>query len=165
MPSKYHYIHMLSPVGRLKLIASVHALVAILWEDDDPKRVRIQAQAAMDEHPVLKEAEQQLRQYFAGERTSFSVPLAFEGTAFQQEVWQALLTIPYGETRSYLQIAEQIGNPKAVRAVGAANGKNPISIIAPCHRVIGAGGQLIGFAGGLDHKAYLLRLESKDSLF
>jgi len=87
------------------------------------------------------------------------LPLDFEGTDFQQKVWQALLSIPFGETRSYKQIAEQIGNPKAVRAVGAANGKNPISIIAPCHRVIGASGKLVGFAGGLENKDILLKIE------
>ncbi|MBV6619192.1 methylated-DNA--[protein]-cysteine S-methyltransferase, partial [Acinetobacter baumannii] len=91
----------------------------------------------------------------------FTLPLDFEGTAFQKQVWTALLTIPYGETRSYKDIAVQIGNEKAVRAVGAANGKNPISIIAPCHRVIGVGGALVGFAGGLDKKDILLRLEQK----
>ena len=90
--------------------------------------------------------------------------LDFVGTDFQKKVWKALTTIPFGETRSYGQIAQQIGNPKAVRAVGAANGKNPISIIAPCHRVIGANGQLTGFAGGLEVKALLLGLESKDDL-
>lgn len=85
----------------------------------------------------------------------------FQGTAFQQQVWQALLTIPFGETRSYKEIAVQLGNEKAVRAVGAANGKNPISIIAPCHRVIGSSGALVGFAGGLDKKQILLNLEKK----
>ncbi len=95
---------------------------------------------------MLKTA-QQLNEYFAGKRQQFDLPLDFEGTAFQQQVWQALLTIPFGETRSYKQIAEQIGNVKAVRAVGAANGKNPISIIAPCHRVVGANGKLGGFCG------------------
>ena len=102
---------------------------------------------------------QQLEQYFAGQRQQFNLPLDFQGTDFQQQVWRALLTIPYGETRSYKDIALQIGNEKAVRAVGAANGKNPISIIAPCHRVIGSGGALVGFAGGLDKKQILLSLE------
>ena len=92
---------------------------------------------------------------------SFSMPLDFVGTDFQKSVWQALLTIPYGETRSYGEIAKYIGNERAMRAVGAASGKNPISIIAPCHRVIGASGQLTGFAGGLDKKALLLNLEMK----
>jgi len=113
-----------------------------------------------DQHPILCEAECQLREYFAGERQQFDMPYDTVGTEFQKKVWQALLTIPFGETRSYQQIAEQIGNPKAVRAVGAANGKNPLSIMAPCHRVIGSNGKLTGFAGGLTVKAFLLELES-----
>jgi len=111
------------------------------------------------QHPTLLETQQQLTEYFAGTRKRFDLPLDFEGTDFQKAVWQALLTIPFGETRSYRDIAEQIGNVKAVRAVGAANGRNPISIIAPCHRVIGASGDLTGFAGGLKTKELLLRLE------
>jgi len=102
-----------------------------------------------------------LNDYFAGKRKFFSVELDFKGTSFQKKVWAALLTIPFGETRSYGQIAKQIKNPKAVRAVGAANGKNPVSIIAPCHRVIGSTGELRGFAGGLDAKARLLALEGQ----
>jgi methylated-DNA-[protein]-cysteine S-methyltransferase len=111
--------------------------------------------------PILIETERQLEQYFAGERSVFDLELDFVGTPFQAEVWQTLLTIPYGQTRSYGQIAAQIGKPKAVRAVGAANGKNPISIIAPCHRVVGASGDLTGFAGGLAAKQQLLALESR----
>lgn len=111
------------------------------------------------QHPILLETQKQLNEYFAGQRQKFDVPLYFEGTEFQQKVWQALLTIPFGETRSYKQIAEQISNVKAVRAVGAANGKNPISIIAPCHRVVGANGKLVGFAGGLANKDILLKIE------
>ncbi len=148
-----------SPVGRLQLVASDEALVAILWENDDPDRVKLGPLIEDDTHPVLAEAARQLGEYFAGTRVRFSIPLDFAGTAFQREVWQALLTIPFGETRSYGEIARQIGRPDAVRAVGAANGRNPISIIAPCHRVIGTDGKLTGFAGGLDAKAYLLRLE------
>jgi methylated-DNA-[protein]-cysteine S-methyltransferase len=102
-----------------------------------------------------------LRAYFAGERVSFSVPLDASGTEFQKKAWAALLTIPYGETRSYGQLATQIGNPKASRAVGAANGRNPISIIVPCHRAIASDGTLIGFAGGLEAKQYLLSLEMR----
>ena len=114
----------------------------------------------------MLETEQQLNDYFAGKRKSFSVSLDFKGTEFQKKVWDALLTIPFGETRTYGQIAQQINHPKAVRAVGAANGKNPISIIAPCHRVIGSTGKLTGFAGGLEVKSYLLVLEGKsETLF
>jgi methylated-DNA-[protein]-cysteine S-methyltransferase len=108
---------------------------------------------------VLDRAVSQLREYFSGRRRQFDLPLDFQGTAFQKQVWQALLTIPFGETRSYGQVATQVGRPKASRAVGAANGRNPIPIIAPCHRVIGASGRLTGFGGGLDVKARLLRLE------
>jgi methylated-DNA-[protein]-cysteine S-methyltransferase len=150
-----------SPVGKLKLVASHRGLAAILWENDDPKRVRLSPLAENKEHPVLVEAERQLNQYFAGKRKTFSLKFDFAGTEFQKKVWQALATIPFGETRSYGQIARQIGQSKAVRAVGAANGKNPISIIVPCHRVIGSNGQLTGFAGGLETKASLLRIESE----
>jgi methylated-DNA-[protein]-cysteine S-methyltransferase len=108
---------------------------------------------------ILDQAERQLGEYFAGRRQAFELSLEFHGTDFQRRVWQALLSIPFGETRSYLDIAVQIGNPTAVRAVGAANGRNPISIIAPCHRVIGSTGALTGFAGGLDTKLLLLSLE------
>jgi methylated-DNA-[protein]-cysteine S-methyltransferase len=108
---------------------------------------------------VLDETARQLDEYFAGQRQRFELPLAFVGTAFQQKVWQALLTIPFGQTRTYSQIAAQIGHPTAVRAVGAANGRNPISIVAPCHRVIGASGELTGFAGGLLAKQVLLNIE------
>lgn len=160
--STAHYFSTLlpSPVGVLKLVASDAGLAAILWENDDPRRVRLNGVIEDDSHPILVETERQLGEYFAGRRRSFSLPLDFQGTPFQRRVWAALLTIPYGETRSYGEIARQIGNPTAVRAVGAANGRNPISIIAPCHRVIGATGKLTGFAGGLDAKARLLALET-----
>ncbi len=153
------YKTMPSPVGKLKLVASDDGLAAILWENDDPARVRCNVVAEDKAHPVLVEAERQLTEYFAGKRQTFTVKLDFTGTEFQNKVWRALLAIPFGETRSYGQIARQLGKPSASRAVGAANGKNPISIIAPCHRVIGAGGKLTGFAGGLKAKARLLALE------
>jgi methylated-DNA-[protein]-cysteine S-methyltransferase len=148
-----------SPVGVLTLIASDAGLVAILWENDDPGRVRLGALADTPDHPVLVQAEHELTEYFAGTRTHFSLPLDMRGTDFQKSVWQALLTIPFGETRSYGAIARQIGRPSAVRAVGAANGRNPLSIVAPCHRVIGSNGALTGFAGGLAAKEHLLDLE------
>jgi len=153
------YKTMASPVGRLTLIASEAGLVAVLWENDKPGRVRREAAAENPRHPVLRDAEAQLRDYFAGRRQAFALPLDFTGTIFQKAVWAALLTIPFGATRSYGEIAAQIGRPNAVRAVGAANGRNPISIIAPCHRVIGSTGKLTGFAGGLEVKARLLDLE------
>ncbi|MCH7338000.1 methylated-DNA--[protein]-cysteine S-methyltransferase [Acinetobacter higginsii] len=153
------YMYMDSPVGALKLVAHDQALVAVMWDNEDHKRVRLSELIEDRQHPMLHRVKQQLEQYFAGQRQQFDLPLDFQGTAFQQQVWQALLTIPYGETRSYKDIAIQLGNEKAVRAVGAANGKNPISIIAPCHRVIGSSGALVGFAGGLDKKQILLSLE------
>lgn len=156
---KLAYMEMASPVGILKLVAQDAALVAVLWEHENPKRVRLAELIEDIQHPILLETQKQLNEYFAGQRQKFDVPLYFEGTEFQQKVWQALLTIPFGETRSYKQIAEQIGNVKAVRAVGAANGKNPISIIAPCHRVVGTNGKLVGFAGGLENKDILLKIE------
>ncbi len=156
--------HMTSPVGQLTLVASDTKLLAILWEGDNPARVRLGTLQEYQDHSVLMETEQQLRQYFARHLKKFTVPLEFNGTSFQKSVWAALLSIPYGETRSYAQIAKQIGRPKAVRAVGAANGKNPISIIAPCHRVIGTNGSLTGFAGGLEAKRYLLGLEARHDI-
>ena len=158
---KLAFMEMTSPVGLLKLVANETALVAVLWENENPKRVRLAELVKQTDHPILLETQKQLTEYFVGERQQFDLPLDFEGTEFQQKVWQALLTIPFGETRSYRDIAEQIGNVKAVRAVGAANGKNPISIIAPCHRVVGTNGKLVGFAGGLDNKDILLRLEKQ----
>lgn len=149
-----------SPVGALTLIASERGLAAILWQDDNPNRVRLPDMQEDPAHPVLLETERQLNEYFAGKRTTFTMTLDFVGTEFQKKVWQALVAIPFGETRSYADIAREIGHPKAVRAVGAANGKNPISIIAPCHRVIGSNGKLTGFAGGLEVKALLLKIEA-----
>jgi methylated-DNA-[protein]-cysteine S-methyltransferase len=156
---QHAYKTMESPVGKLTLVASSEGLAGILWENDRPDRVRLTLDTEDDAHPVLLEAERQLGEYFGGSRTAFDLRLDFEGTAFQRKVWNALLTIPFGETRSYAQIARQIGSPSAFRAVGAANGKNPVSIVAPCHRVIGSTGKLTGFAGGLDVKAHLLTLE------
>ena len=157
---KLAFMEMPSPVGILKLVATENALVAVLWENENPKRVRLAELIEQVNHPILLETQKQLREYFVGTRQQFDLPLDFEGTVFQKKVWQALLSIPFGETRSYRDIAEQVGNIKAVRAVGAANGKNPISIIAPCHRVVGVNGKLVGFAGGLNNKEILLRLES-----
>jgi methylated-DNA-[protein]-cysteine S-methyltransferase len=152
-----------SPIGNLKLVASDKGLVAILWENDNPRRVRLGELALSNDHPILLKTERQLKEYFQGKRKSFSVKLDLIGTKFQNEVWQTLLAIPFGETRSYGQIARQLGNPQAMRAVGAANGRNPISIVVPCHRVVGASGKLTGFAGGLEAKAHLLGLENKEN--
>jgi methylated-DNA-[protein]-cysteine S-methyltransferase len=152
-----------SPVGKLKLVATDDGLAAVLWENDRPGRVPLQSAAEDNGHPVLVEAERQLAEYFAGNRTRFALNLDVAGTPFQRRVWNALLTIPFGETRSYKEIASQIGSPGAVRAVGAANGRNPVSIVTPCHRVIGSNGRLTGFAGGLEVKARLLTLEGCES--
>ena len=158
----YVFTWMDTPVGRLRLVAGDQGLVAVLWPDDDPKRVQIGEPVEAPDHPILSQARRELSEYFAGQRRGFTVPLDFRGSDFQKKVWAALLEIPFGETRSYGQLATQLGDRNASRAVGAANGRNPISIIAPCHRVIGASGKLTGFAGGLETKAYLLNLESDD---
>lgn len=148
-----------SPVGKLKLVATDRGLAAVLWENENPNRVRLGAMTAEPRHPVLLQTQQQLHEYFAGTRKAFTLPLDTVGTAFQQKVWAALIAIPFGETRTYGELARQLGNPNASRAVGAANGKNPLSIIAPCHRLIGSDGSLTGFAGGIETKQFLLRLE------
>lgn len=153
------YTIMASPLGLLRMVASEQGLIAVLWPDDDPKRVPLGAMAEDVNHPILRETARQLDDYFSRRSTTFDVPLDLRGTAFQRTVWAALRTIPFGETRSYAAIAARIGRPAAVRAVGAANGRNPLSIIVPCHRVIGSGGALTGFAGGMAAKERLLRLE------
>lgn len=158
--------YMNSPVGRLTLKASDKGLVAVLWEKEDPNRVKVDEEKNDEEgddevscNEILLEAERQLNEYFQKQRKAFDLPLDAAGTDFQKQVWNELLKIPYGETRSYLQIADQLNNRRAIRAVGAANGKNPIGIIVPCHRVIGSSGSLTGFAGGIETKAFLLSLE------
>ena len=157
------YKTMESPVGKLKLVASDEGLVAVLWQNDRPSRVRLGELVEDNQHPILLKAERQLREYFAGKRKEFEIPLDMRGTTFQKNVWEALLAIPFGETRSYGQLAKQLGNPNATRAVGAANGRNPLSIIVPCHRVIGSTGKLTGFGGGIATKEHLLNLEEKGS--
>jgi methylated-DNA-[protein]-cysteine S-methyltransferase len=149
-----------SPIGKLKLVASNKGLAAILWENDNPRRVRLKDLVENPEHSILVQTEKELAEYFTGRRNKFSVPLDMHGTKFQKNVWDALVKIPFGETRTYGQLAKELGNPKAMRAVGAANGRNPAAIVVPCHRVIGADGKLTGFAGGLEAKAHLLNLES-----
>lgn len=145
-----------SPLGTLTLIADDDGLVAILWENDPPNRVRLEPTREDPDHPVLAATARQLTEYFGGERTAFDLPLAPRGTAFQQAVWRELVAIPFGETRSYADLARTLGQPTATRAVGAANGRNPLSIVAPCHRVVGSNGALTGFAGGLAAKRWLL---------
>ena len=139
-----------APIGRLALCADGRGLCALNFHATG---------AEMDEAPVLLQAQRELEAYFAGRRTAFSVPLSMEGTPFQMQVWEALQSIPYGELRSYGDIARQIGRDRACRAVGMANHANPLPIFVPCHRVVGADGRLTGYGGGLDVKKYLLELE------
>ena len=146
-----------SPIGVLTLVASDAGLRQVLWDD--------QAEAAGDAvpddaHPVLTAAAAQLGEYFAGDRTDFDLPLDLVGTDFQRDAWLALASVPYGETTSYGEQAERIGRKGAFRAVGAANGRNPLPLFLPCHRVVGADGSLVGFGGGLSVKQALLDLES-----
>jgi methylated-DNA-[protein]-cysteine S-methyltransferase len=161
MKTKMNYSYKIMPtvIGKLKLIASDKGLAAILWENDKPSRVRLGPLTEDKNHPILLQAERELAEYLDGKRKDFSVKFDPVGTPFQSKVWEALEKIPFGETRSYGQIAKQIGNIKAVRAVGAAIGRNPVSVMVPCHRVIGASGELTGFAGGLPIKERLLALE------
>jgi methylated-DNA-[protein]-cysteine S-methyltransferase len=147
-----------SPVGNLRLVGSDRGLLAVSWESKGSSVPRLETME--DPHqPVLVEAARQLDQYFAGQRKEFELNLEFRGTDFQKRVWDELLKIPFGETRTYGEIARRLGNVNAMRAVGAANGRNPIPIIAPCHRVIGASGALVGFGGGLEVKEYLINFE------
>lgn len=150
-------LEMPSPIGTLTLVGNGSALTAVHMDGDGmslPTR-------AKKGDAVLEHARRQLEEYFAGTRTNFDVPLAAEGTPFQSNVWSALCEIPFAQTRSYADIARAIRNPKAVRAVGAANGRNPIGIIVPCHRVIGADGSLTGYGGGIERKRWLLNHERR----
>jgi methylated-DNA-[protein]-cysteine S-methyltransferase len=150
-----------SPVGALTIVASDDGLRAILWPDDDPTRVRLADTIEDASHPVIAATAGQLAQYFDGERTEFDVPLDPVGTEFQRAAWAALCSIPYGTTLSYGEQADRMGDRRKARAVGAANGRNPISIVVPCHRVVGANGALTGFAGGTQIKAWLLDHERR----
>ncbi|HET9863131.1 MAG TPA: methylated-DNA--[protein]-cysteine S-methyltransferase [Steroidobacteraceae bacterium] len=153
-----HYEDMDSPVGRLRLIASDAALVGIWFEHGRDAR-RACADFARQSSPLLERVRSQLGEYFAGKRREFDLPLDPRGTEFQRRVWARLTDIPYGETTTYGVLASELGDPRATRAVGLANGRNPIPIVIPCHRVIGADGSLTGFGGGLPIKAALLALE------
>lgn len=156
-----------SPVGTLTLVASERGIRAVLWDADRPERAGLEHELVASgdpEAPAAAEAaldatEAQLDEYFSGDRQAFDLPLDLTGTEFQVAAWKALAEIPYGETRTYAQQAQAIGRPSATRAVGAANGRNPLSIVLPCHRVVGADGTLTGFAGGVDVKRRLLDLE------
>lgn len=148
-------MYMGSPIGKLGIVEDGTGICAVLFESQPP------ADIPEGESGLLSEAAGQLREYFEGKRQVFDLPLSVQGTEFQKTVWKALLEIPYGETRSYGQIASAIGNPKASRAVGMANNRNPLAILIPCHRVVGANGKLVGYGGGLDKKTFLLELEAR----
>ncbi|PSK91231.1 methylated-DNA--[protein]-cysteine S-methyltransferase [Taibaiella chishuiensis] len=158
------YKDMPAPVGRIRMIATGKGLAAILWEGEDYSRTKLPVPEQEDQHPVLLQTRQQLQEYFDKKRTDFSIPLDLRGTAFQVRVWEALLRIPYGATRTYGELARLLGDSKAVRAVGGALNKNPVSIIVPCHRVVGVSGKLVGFAGGLENKSILLDLEQQHKI-
>jgi methylated-DNA-[protein]-cysteine S-methyltransferase len=151
----------LSPVGPIYIVADNSSLKAVTFEKKWPDELRKWKKTEQNNNQILQQTSNQLDEYFHGKRTVFDLPLTFTGTPFQNDTWKALLTIPYGETRSYSEQAEIIGNPQAVRAVGRTNGLNPIAIVVPCHRVIGKSGKLTGYAGGLDIKKFLLNLEKK----
>lgn len=151
-----------SPIGVLTLIGSDDGLSHVLFEGQEPSDVGLPDDLPdADGHPVLDAAARQLDEYFAGDRRTFDLPLALDGTEFQEAAWRALAGVPYGETRTYGEQADAIGRPGAFRAVGAANGRNPIPVILPCHRIVGANGDLTGFAGGIDVKRRLLDLEQQ----
>jgi methylated-DNA-[protein]-cysteine S-methyltransferase len=155
-----HYRTIDSPIGLLTLAGHDQALTNLRMVDQTYEASR----NGWSPNPrAFNDAVDQLNAYFAGELTTFDLELDLRGTEFQRRVWQALLTIPFGETRSYGEVAEQIGAPGAARAVGLANGHNPIAIVVPCHRVIGASGSLTGYGGGLDRKRSLLALETRDT--
>jgi methylated-DNA-[protein]-cysteine S-methyltransferase len=145
------YYH--SPIGMLEIKGSTEAVHSVLFFKEKKKEETVPA--------VLKDCVAQLDEYFRGRRKEFTVPLHMEGTEFQKKVWNELLKIPFGETMSYLKLAMKVGNEKMIRAVGGANGKNPISIIVPCHRVIGSDGKLVGYGGGLWRKEWMLEHENK----
>jgi methylated-DNA-[protein]-cysteine S-methyltransferase len=159
-----------SPLGDLLLAATDRGLCGLEFGAGEDRIAQLFAWAERHigaselrfGHPILEDAERQLQQYFGGERRAFELPLDLHGTPFQLRVWQELTRIPYGETRSYKDIAYGIGSPQAVRAVGGANNRNPMSIIVPCHRVIGSNGALVGYGGGLPMKTHLLQLEGID---
>src|SRR3984885_4579519 len=163
MQTPVFYTWMESPTGKLLLAAEEAALRHIIFEDGrDPAQTRPEWRlASSGDAPLLGETIRQLRAWFAGELREFDLPLAPQGSAFNERVWRELCTIPYGETISYGELASRLGSPNASRAVGRANGANPIPIVIPCHRVIGSNGKLTGYSGGLPRKEFLLGLEHK----
>lgn len=164
LPENAVYDEMTSPVGKLTIIASSKSLHAVLWDNDrdnpNCKKIIERLPLCRNERIIVK-TKNQLIEYFQGKRKTFDLPIVLNGTDFQIKAWQQLIKIPYAKTITYGEQAEKLGNKNKARAVGLANGLNPISIIVPCHRVIGGNGKLVGFAGGLDKKAYLLTFEKK----
>lgn len=152
-----------SPVGELTLVASDAGLRAVLWPEERDGRVTFAEEVEAGSHPVLDATRAQIAEYIAGKRTEFDLPLDLVGTDFQVDVWHALSRIPFGETRSYGELADELDRSGAARAVGAATGRNPISIVVPCHRLVGSSGKLTGFAGGLDAKRWLLEHEAPEA--
>lgn len=142
-----------TPIGRIGIAEEDGSLTRLAFQTELP------AGAVLEETPLAARCRQELDEYFSGERQSFDLPLCAKGTDFQKKVWAALCEIPYGETRTYGEVAAAVGSPKAARAVGLANNRNPIAVIVPCHRVVGSNGKLVGYAGGLDKKEFLLELE------
>ena len=153
-----HISSIATDIGTLYVEASTDAIVGVRFEDNDIAMTAKHTQRS--ENDISKRGAKQLSEYFAGKRKTFTLPLSPQGTHFQNKVWHQLCRVDYGKTASYLDIANALGKPTASRAVGTANGKNPIAIIIPCHRIIGANGSLTGYAGGLQRKSYLLNLES-----
>lgn len=142
-----------TPIGTMVATADENAITSLDFTDATP-------QIIISKHPLLLRLKEELHEYFEGKRHTFTLPLSPQGTPFQKQVWETLLTIPYGETLSYAEEAKRFGNPKAIRAVASANGRNPIAILIPCHRVIASGGGLGGYSGGIEKKEFLLELEN-----
>lgn len=160
---KYNLQKMESPVGILYLVANEKNLCGVIYEKMWVTFKEQFNDLVEEENPVTQDTKSQLEEYFAGERKSFELPFEVDGTDFQKKVWMALKDIPFGQTKTYKQQAEWIASPKAVRAVGRTNGLNPLSIVLPCHRVVGSNGSLTGYAGGLEAKEYLLNLEQDEA--
>ncbi|MEA3468933.1 MAG: methylated-DNA--[protein]-cysteine S-methyltransferase [Thermodesulfobacteriota bacterium] len=156
-----YYQKFSSPIGCIHIVADDNSLRSITFDCNWESVNKTVDDIKPEHNAITKQTQFQLQKYLAGERTKFDLPIGFRGTEFQQQAWQALLSIPYGKTCSYSEQAQLIGNPRAVRAVGRANGMNPIAIVVPCHRVIGKSGKLTGYAGGLDIKQFLLDLEAR----
>jgi len=156
-----YYSFWRSPIGRVLMISDGQALTGLYLENQKYHPTLDERWIQNNDLEIFQSAEKQLTEYFAGKRTDFDLAFKFDGTDFQREVWNQLSKIPFGETISYLELAQRIGRPKAVRAVGQANGRNPISIMVPCHRVVGMNGSLTGYGGGLVRKEYLLKHEEQ----